>query len=108
MLAEKYRIHPIYSICRFLDVRSEKSSVSVIHAQASLTLILSGYVMADLVLQDFRDLFSEELVQILHDEKMKMFSEDKFHFNGERRLSLGFEAAPRRMVPSEKHRRKTC
>jgi len=108
LLAEKYRIHPIYSICRFLDVRSEKSSVSVTHAQASLTLILSGYVMADLVLQDFRDLFSEELVQILYDERMKMFSEEDVHFNEAERPSLVFGAVPRRMIRSEKHRRKTC
>jgi hypothetical protein len=64
--------------------------------------------MADLVLQDLRDLFSEELVQILHDERMKMFSEESFHCNEAERLSLGFEAVPRRMVRSEKHRRKTC
>jgi len=53
--------------------------------------------MADLVLQDFKDLFSEELVQILYDERMKMFSEEDFHFNEEERPSLGFEGAPRRM-----------
>jgi len=83
--------------------------VSLIHAQASLNHILFGYVMADLVLQDFRDLFSEELVQILHDEKMKMFGEEeKFHFNEEERQSLGFEGALRRMGRLEKERRKTC
>jgi hypothetical protein len=108
LLAEKYRIHPIYSSWRFFDFRSEKFSLAPIHAQASLTHILFGYVMVDLVLQDFRDQSGEDLSQILYDEKVKMFSEGKFHFNNEGRRSLGFEAAPRRMVPSEKRRRKTC
>jgi hypothetical protein len=107
-MAGKYRIDPIYSMCRFFDVKSEKFSVAPIHAQASLTHILFGYVMADLVLQDFKDLFSEELVQILHDERTKMFGEEKFHFNKEGRLLLGLETIPRRMIPSVKRRRKTC
>jgi len=54
--------------------------------------------MADLILQEFRDHLSEDLSQILHDEKMKMFGEEeKFHFNEEERRSLGFEGALRRM-----------
>jgi hypothetical protein len=64
--------------------------------------------MADLILQEFRDHFSEDLSQILHDEKVKMFSEENCHFNEAERLSLGFGAVPRRMVRSEKERRKTC
>jgi hypothetical protein len=64
--------------------------------------------MADLLLQDFKVQSGEDLSQILYDEKVKMFSEGKFHFNKEGRPSLGFEAAPRREVPSEKRRRKTC
>jgi len=64
--------------------------------------------MADLVLQDFRDQFSEDLVQILHDERVKMFSEERFHFKEEGRPSPGFVAAPRRTDSSEKRRRKTC
>jgi hypothetical protein len=35
--------------------------------------------MSDLTLQDFRDLFSERLVQVLADEKKKMFVEQKLH-----------------------------
>jgi hypothetical protein len=35
--------------------------------------------MSDLTLQDFRDLFSERLVQVLADEKKKMFAEQKLH-----------------------------
>ena len=65
--------------------------------------------MADLILQEFRDHLSEDLSQILHDEKMKMFGEEeKFHFNEEERRSLGFEGAFRRMGRLEKERRKTC
>jgi hypothetical protein len=108
LLAEKYRIHPIYSVCRFFDVKSEKFSVAPIHAQASFTHILCGYVMADLVLQHFKELFGEELVQFLTDERTKMFGEEKFHFNKEGRLLLGLETIPRRMILSVKRRRKTC
>jgi hypothetical protein len=35
--------------------------------------------MADLVLQEFRDLFSKNLVEILSNEKTEMFGEQKFH-----------------------------
>ena len=45
----------------------------------SLKHILSGYAMADLVLQDFRDLSIQDLVQVLHNEKTKMFGEQKFY-----------------------------
>ena len=78
-LDEKYRIHPIYSICLFLDVRIENSYGAVIREQTSLKYILSGYVMADLVLQEFRDLFNKNLVQTLSNEKTEMFGEQKFH-----------------------------
>jgi hypothetical protein len=64
--------------------------------------------MADLILQELRDHFSEDLSQILHDERTKMFGEDKFHFNKEGRLLLGLETISRRMIPSVKRRRKTC
>ena len=64
--------------------------------------------MADLILQELRDHFSEDLSQILHDERTKMFGEDKFHFNKEGRLLLGLETVSRRMIPSVKRRRKTC
>jgi hypothetical protein len=45
--------------------------------RGSLKDILSAYVMADLVLQDFRDLSIENLVQVLSNEKTKMFGELK-------------------------------
>ena len=64
--------------------------------------------MADLILQEFRDHLSEDLSQILHDEKMKMFGEENCHFNEEERRSLGFEGALRRMGRLEKEKRKTC
>jgi hypothetical protein len=35
--------------------------------------------MSDLTLQDFRDLFSEKLAQVLSDEKQKMFGDRKSH-----------------------------
>jgi hypothetical protein len=35
--------------------------------------------MSDLTLQDFRHLFNERLVQLLSDEKQKMFGEQKFY-----------------------------
>jgi hypothetical protein len=56
LLGGKYRVHPIYSICLFLDVRIE-SSCGANHAQTPLEHFLSGYGMADLVLQDFENLF---------------------------------------------------
>jgi len=43
--------------------------------KGSLKDILSGYVMADLVLQDFSDLSIENLVQVLSNEKTKMLGE---------------------------------
>jgi hypothetical protein len=64
--------------------------------------------MADLILQELRDLFSEDLSQILYDEKVKMFSQKNCHLNETERLSFGFGAVPWRMVRSEKERRKTC
>jgi hypothetical protein len=35
--------------------------------------------MADLTLEDFRDLLSERLVNVLSSEKKKMFGEQDFH-----------------------------
>jgi hypothetical protein len=47
--------------------------------------------MSDLTLQDFRDLFSERLGQVLSDEKQKMFGEQEFQVRTREhnRLSLG-------------------
>jgi hypothetical protein len=45
----------------------------------SIKHILSGYVMADFDVQDFRDHFSKNLVQVLSNENPKMFGEQKFH-----------------------------
>jgi hypothetical protein len=42
--------------------------------------------MAELVLQDFRDLLKEELGQVLSDEKRKMFGEPEVHLKKQERL----------------------
>ena len=68
----------------------------------SLKHILSGYVMADLVLQDFRDLFSKNLVRVLSNEKTKMFGEQKFHENKEEDNWLGSSPFAGSMLTSEK------
>jgi len=101
-LDEKYRIHPIYSICLFLDVRNKNSYGAVIQAQTPLKHILSGYVMADLLLQDFRDLFSRNLVQVLFTEKTKMFGEEKFHAKKREDNWLGSRPLGDPMLTSEK------
>jgi len=46
--------------------------------------------MTDLFLQDYRDLSSEKLVQVLLNEQKKMFGEQKSHLNktGDTRLFL--------------------
>jgi hypothetical protein len=69
---EKYWIHPIYSICLFLDVRSKTISEANNHAQPPLKHILFGYVSADFILQNLGDLFSENLAQVLSNEKKEM------------------------------------
>ena len=45
------------------------------HAQIPSKYTFRGYLMADLILQDLRDLFSENLVQVLSNEKKNMFGE---------------------------------
>ena len=55
------------------------ASDDAVMRRGSLKEILSGYVMADLVLQDFSDLSIENLVQVLSNEKTKMFGELKLH-----------------------------
>jgi hypothetical protein len=49
----------------------------VVHTRRPLKHLLSGYAMADLVLQDFGDVFSENLAQALSHEKTKMFGDLK-------------------------------
>jgi len=49
------------------------------HAQIPSKHTCLGYLMTDLFLQDFRDLFSENLVQVLSNEKKNMFGEQKSH-----------------------------
>jgi hypothetical protein len=46
--------------------------------------------MTDLLLQDFKDLSSKKLVQVLLDEQKRMFGEQTFHSNrlGDSRLFL--------------------
>ena len=70
--------------------------------RGSLKHILSGYVMADLILQDFRDLFSKNLGQVLSNEKTKMFGEHKFHENKEEDNWLGSKPFAGSMLTSEK------
>ena len=76
--------------------------VAVIHAQPSLKHILSGYLMADLVLQDFSDLSIQNLVQVLSDEKTKMFGEQKFYENRGEENWLGSKPFAGSMLTSEK------
>jgi hypothetical protein len=75
---------------------------AVIHAQTPLKHILSGYVMADLVLQDFSDLSIQNLVQVLSNEKTKMFGEQKFHENKGEGHWLGSRPLAGSMLTSEK------
>ena len=58
--------------------------------------------MADLVLQDFRDLSIQNLVQVLSNEKLKMFGEQKFHENNEEDNWLGSRPFAGSMLTSEK------
>ena len=64
--------------------------------------ILSGYAMADLVLQDFRDLSIENLVQVLSNEKTKMFGEQKSHENKGEDNRLGSRPFAGSMLTLEK------
>jgi hypothetical protein len=94
--AEKYRVHPIYSICRFFDDENKYRSVSPVDARAALTHGLSGCVMTDLAIQDFKDQSGEDLSQILHNEKLKMFCTQKDPAKNRvlRRLFLSSFAGP--------------
>ena len=58
--------------------------------------------MADLGLQDFRDLSIENLVEVLSNEKMKMFGEQKFHENKGHDNWLGSRPFAGSMLTSEK------
>jgi hypothetical protein len=58
--------------------------------------------MADLVLQDFRDLSIQDLVQVLYTEKTKMFGEQKFHENKGHDNWLGSRPFAGSMLTSEK------
>jgi hypothetical protein len=49
----------------------------VLHTRRPLKHLLSGYAMAALVLEDFGDVFSENLAQALSHEKTKMFGDHK-------------------------------
>jgi len=58
--------------------------------------------MADLVLQDFRDLSIENLVRVLSNEKAKMFGEQKSHENKRKDRWLGSRPFVGSMLTSEK------
>jgi hypothetical protein len=75
---------------------------AVIHAQTPLKDILSGYLMADLVLEDFRDLSIQKLVQVLSNEKRKMFGEQTFYENKGEDNWLGSKPFAGSMLRSEK------
>ena len=61
-----------------LEVKILPSNEGTIrHAQIPSKYTFRGYLMADLILQDLRDLFSENLVQVLSNEKKNMFGEEK-------------------------------
>jgi hypothetical protein len=61
-----------------LEVKILPSNEGTIrHAQIPPKDTCRGYLMADLILQDLRDLFSENLVQVLSNEKKNMFGEEK-------------------------------
>jgi hypothetical protein len=64
--------------------------------------------MADLLLQDFRDLFSRNLVQVLFTEKTKMFGEEKFHAKKEGRQLVRLKATWRFNANVREIRRKKC
>ncbi len=81
LLDRKYRIHPIYSICLFLDVRIEYFCRAVVHAQTPSKQILPDYVMADLVLQDFSDPSTKNLAQVLCSETRKWLVNRSFMQN---------------------------
>ena len=70
--------------------------------RGSLKHILSGYAMADLLLQDLENLTSEGLVQVLSNEKTKMIGEQKFHENKEEDNRLGSRPFAGSMLTSEK------
>ena len=75
---------------------------AVIHAQTPLKHILSGYLMADLILQDFSDLSIQNLVQVLSNEKTKMFGEQQFYENRGEDNWLGSKPFAGSMLRSEK------
>jgi hypothetical protein len=81
LLDQKYGIHPIYSSCLFLDVRVVYFYRALVHAQTPLKLVLFGYVMADLVLQDFSDPSSKNLPQVLCSETRKWLMNRSFMQN---------------------------
>jgi hypothetical protein len=74
----KYRIHPIYSIRPFLDVKDQKSLVLKRYRAPQKNPCLRD-LMTDLTLQDFGDLTGERLVQVLCDEKKRTFGDQKPH-----------------------------
>jgi len=79
---DKYRIHPIYSISLFANLRNNGLAFeegAFLHVLIPPKHIWLGYLMTDLLLQDFRDLFSENLAQFLSNEKENMFGVQKLH-----------------------------
>ena len=78
------------------------ASDDAVMRRGSLKEILSGYVMADLVLQDFSDLSIQNLVQVLSNEKTKMFGEHTFHENKGEDHWLGSRPFAGSMLTSEK------
>jgi hypothetical protein len=76
-VAQKYRVHPIYTILFFLDVENETFSWALIHAQTPLKHDCLDYLMTDLLLQDLKNLTGEGLVQTLSSEKKEMFGEQR-------------------------------
>jgi len=57
--------------------------------------------MADLFLQDFSDLSIQNLVQVLSNEKKKMFGEEQFHENKKEDNWLGSRPLAGSMLTSE-------
>jgi hypothetical protein len=80
----KYRIHPIYFIRRFSDVGSGRFPLPEERGcrsrSESVKRILSmSWVMGDLIIQDFVEVSSNNLVRVLSEEKTKMFGIQKLH-----------------------------
>ena len=76
-LDEKYRVHPIYTTCLFLDVRNENLPSKEAVMQIPSTLSCLRDLMTDLILQDLNNLTSEGLAQILSKEKREMLGEQR-------------------------------